>query len=552
MRPPRLRGRALSAARAAAENSATSALLAGVLRKSLGLEELVKVPQSVRGAVPLDMVPLRARRERSLPHDGLALPVPKVWPRTSASLVEALLAKRLDPVELAERARRAATSLAANRVLNVLCADDEARTRREAEAAAARYRAGRPLGPLDGVPYLVKDEVDVAGLPTRCGSMCSPPAPRAADATCVARLQAAGAVFVGKTVMTEWGMSPLGQNPHARMPHNVHHAERAPGGSSTGSAVGVALGVAPLAIGTDGGGSIRIPASLNGLFGIKPTSGRVSRAGDPCEGTVVHLGPIGASVRDLASFLDAVASSPDPLDPLTAPAEPPPAGGFGARLGAGVKRLRIGVPEQELADAAEPVARAVRHALAALEKDGAELVPVAIPLAHVAAPIGYITIGCETFAAHAREWAEDRQLFGEDLRLSFAVLSGISAAEFLDAQRLRTALREQVRSVLADVDLVALPTTQTTAPELGVADRGKAFADTAAIDAMCRFNFLGNLTGLPAGTAPVGAEDGLPIGLQLVGDAWDEATVLGALCHLERIEVARVQKPKAALDLLDG
>jgi aspartyl-tRNA(Asn)/glutamyl-tRNA(Gln) amidotransferase subunit A len=550
VKPPRLRGRALIAARTAAETSATAALLAGVLKKSLGLEQLAALSAELRGPLPLDMIPLRAKASRPLPVDALPVPAPKIWPRSVGSLNDALAQNKIDPELLAERAFQAATTLADNRVLNVLVTSDFERTKREAAESAARRKAGRTLGPLDGIPYLVKDEVDVAQLPTRSGSLCEPGVAKAVDATAVARLSAAGAVFVGKTVMTEWGMSPLGQNPHFKMPHNAHHAERVPGGSSTGSAVGVALGVAPLAIGTDGGGSVRIPASLNGIFGIKPTSGRVSRAGDPCQGTVVHLGPIGVSAYDLAIFLDAVASTADPLDPLTTPAEPPPRGGFGGRLGAGVKKLRIGVPEAEWSDAAGAVAQAGKQALVALEKDGAELVPITMPIARVAAPIGYLTIGCEALAAHKADWAERRHLFGDDLRLSFAVLDGISAAEYLDAQRLRAALRLEARAILETVDLIALPTTQTTAPELGVAERGKAFADTAAIDAMCRFCFLGNLTGLPAGTAPVGLDDGLPIGLQLVGDAWDEAIILGALAHLERIEVARVHKPRAALDLL--
>jgi aspartyl-tRNA(Asn)/glutamyl-tRNA(Gln) amidotransferase subunit A len=174
-----------------------------------------------------------------------------------------------------------------------------------------------------------------------------------------------------------------------------------------------------------------------------------------------------------------------------------------------------------------------------------------MPLANVAAPIGYLTIGSEILAAHWQDFVHRRELMGEDLRLSLAVLSSISAHEFLDAQRLRTALRLESAKLLEDVDVIALPTTATTAPALPVAQRGRAFSDPEAIDAMCRFNFLGNLTGLPAGTAPVGQDvDGLPIGLQIIGDAWDEAIVIGVLGHLERLEVARVPRPKAALDLL--
>ncbi len=552
MKPPRLTGKALIAARVAAENPATSALLRDVLKASLGLDRLAALPTSARGEWPMTQVPIQARAPRELPHAGLGTHERKVWPRSHEELRAAMAAGRTDPAALAERALGIVTSLARNRVLNVLVASDEARTRREAAASATRHRAGRTLGPLDGIPYLVKDEVDVAGLPTRIGTRCESEAPKPTDATIVARLAQAGAVFAGKTVMTEWGMSPLGQNCHYRMPTNAHHAERVPGGSSSGSAVGVAMGAVPFAIGTDGGGSVRIPAALNGVFSIKPTFGRVSRTGS-LSGSVGHVGPIGASPSDLAAFLDAVASEVDPAEPLSTFAAPPPKGGFGSRLGAGVKGLRIGVPESEWADASPEVAERCRAALAALEKEGAQLVQVSMPLAAVAAPLGYITIGCEVFAAKAHFWREARESLADDLRLSFAVLSGLSAAEFGDAQLIRSSLRQETARVLAEVDLIAMPTTVTTAPELSVHDRGKAFADTVAIDAMCRFNFLGNLTGLPAATAPVGVgAHNLPIGLQLIGDAWDEAGVLGALAHLERVGAASVEKPKAALDLLDG
>ncbi|HTJ83650.1 MAG TPA: amidase [Polyangiaceae bacterium] len=552
MKPPRLRGAALTAARVAAESPGTSSVLSGVLKQSLGLDRLGALPASARGAVPVDTTPLRGRADaRALPDQGLDEPKRSGWPRSSGEIAQALAQGKVDATTLTDRVLAALTALGDNRVLNVLAASDPKRSRFEAAESRVRHSEGRVKGALYGVPFLVKDELDVAGLPTRCGSLCEPDEPKAEDATIVSRLASRGAVFVGKTVMTEWGMSPLGQNPNFRMPHNAHHAERCPGGSSSGSAVAVALGIVPFAIGTDGGGSVRIPAALNGVFGIKPTFGRVSRATGGLGGTVGHAGPIASNAVDLARFLDAVASEHDAREALTRVAPPPPPGGFGARVGAGVTKLKVGVPEREWEDADPVVAEACRRALAALEKEGAELVPVRLPLASVSAPIGYLTIGCESFASQAHHFRERRHKMGEDLRLSFAILSGISASELIDAQRLRTALRTETARVMAEVDVLALPTTATAAPPLPVIDRGKAFADTAAIDAMCRFAFLGNLTGLPAGTAPVGVDgEGLPIGLQIMGDAWDEHVVIGVLAHLERIGVASVPKPKSAIDLL--
>jgi len=552
MKPPRLRGAALTAARIAAESPATASVLSGILRQSLGLDRLARLPASARGALPVDTTPLRAHDgERGLPDAKLGEPTRPGWPRSSAELALAIASDKVDAATLTERALAALGRLADDDVLNVLVASDTRRSKFEAAESRARYSAGLAKGALDGVPFLVKDELDVAGLPTRCGSLCEPEDAKPEDATIVSRLASRGAVFVGKTVMTEWGMSPLGQNPNFRMPHNAHHPERCPGGSSSGSAVAVALGVVPFAIGTDGGGSVRIPAALNGIFGIKPTFGRVSRATGGLGGTVGHAGPLASSAVDLAVFLDAVATDHDPREALTRVAPPPPPGGFGARVGAGVEKLRIGVPEREWEDADPEVAAACRAALAKLEKEGAVLVPVNLPLAGVSAPIGYLTIGCESFASQAHHFRERRQKMGEDLRLSFAVLSGIPATEFVDAQRLRTALRLETMRVMAGVDVLAMPTTATTAPALPAIDRGKAFSDPMAIDAMCRFAFVGNLTGLPAGTAPVGVDgEGLPIGLQIVGDAWDEHVIIGVLAHLERTGVASVPKPKSAIDLL--
>ena len=168
---------------------------------------------------------------------------------------------------MAERALQEVERLAGLRPsMNISIAQDRDATLRDADAASARWAAGAPAGPFDGVPFLVKDEFDVAGLPTSLGVRCQPQPLAERDATPVARLRAAGAVFVCKTVLTEWGMSPLGNNVQFAMPHNAHDTTRAAGGSSTGSAVGVALGVAPFATGGDGGGSIRIPAALNGIL----------------------------------------------------------------------------------------------------------------------------------------------------------------------------------------------------------------------------------------------------------------------------------------------
>jgi aspartyl-tRNA(Asn)/glutamyl-tRNA(Gln) amidotransferase subunit A len=552
MKPPRLSGSTLAAVRMAAETKGTDAAIREVMKRGLGIDQLAGLPEAWRGAVPLDARPLAARGPRRV-DDVRATPPPMhAWPRPAAAYTHAYKDRLTTPRRVAERALYEIERLAQLRpCMNIAAAKDRDATLRDADAATRRWAEGKPVGPLDGVPFLVKDEFDVRGFPTTLGVRCLPQPVAESDATPVARLRGAGAVFVCKTVLTEWGMSPIGNNVHFPMPHNAHDATRAPGGSSTGSAVGVALGIAPLATGGDGGGSIRIPASLNGVFGIKPTFGRVSRTGDGFKGSVAHAGPIASSTADLATFLDLTATAPDPADELTSWAPPPPEGGFGALIGAGVRGLRIGVDEASFRDASEPVVAACRDALRALEREGAVLVDVSLHVAHHAHQIGYLSIGPESLVAHRREWMEQRDLLGDDLRLAFAVLSGMTALEHLDAQRLRAGLRRELCHALAGVDVIAMPTTAITAPRYAEEDEKVAFSDPPALEGLTRYTFLCNLTGNPAGTAPVGCDgSGLPIGLQIIGDAWDEVMVLAVLAHLERTGVATVRRPPGAVDLL--
>ena len=366
----------------------------------------------------------------------------------------------------------------------------------------------------------------------------------------VRRLREAGAIVIGLSNMTEYGMTPAGFNPHRKMPRNPHDPRHIAGGSSTGSGVAVATGLVPFAIGADGGGSIRIPSALNGVFGIKPTWGRVSRAGDPSGGSVAHLGPLASSTLDLAHVLEII-GNPDPLDAETASAPPLARGSLVRALGRGVKGLRIGVDAGEWAEASAAVQQAGREALTALEKDGAVLVDVSESLLRHAPAMGYLAIGLEARSLLASVWDAHADDFTADLQVSMNVLAEVSALEYLDAQRLRVGLRAAVARLFRDVDLLALPTTVDTASPVTDAQFESGFLDAQTIGKLCRFNFMGNLTGLPAASVPVGVDASrLPIGLQLVGDAWDEATVLAAAAHLERLGVATCARPKINVDIL--
>jgi aspartyl-tRNA(Asn)/glutamyl-tRNA(Gln) amidotransferase subunit A len=553
IKTPRMSGVALTSLARLARSRAGSAALKGILRGELKVGLLAALPDALRGDVPLDTRPLQARPPRT-PDDARLPPVGGgSWAGTSDTFARAYADGATTPRDVMERVYEAARELAARTpTVGPLLDSAVATAMGEAEASTARWKAKRAHGPLDGVPFAVKEQTAVRGLPRRGGAPYSDASPQRDDATCVARLRERGAIPIGTTPMTEWGMTPIGFNPHRAMPRNPHATDFTAGGSSTGSGVAVATGLVPLALGVDGGGSIRIPSALNGVFGIKPTWGRVSRHGDLSSGSVAHAGPLAASTLDLARALD-VMGPRDPSDPQTDFAPPPAHGSLERALSRGVKGLRLGIEEREWRDAPRAIAKACEDAVEALERAGAKVVHVQIPLARFAPAIGYVTIGLEACSALRAEWRDHADEMSRDLQVNLSALQTLSAIDFLDAARLRAGLRRQAQAAFAEVDLLALPTTAMTAPSVTDAEMTGGFVDASVMDALCRFAFLGNLTGLPAGSCPVGRDArGLPIGFQLVGDAWDESTVLAAMAHLERLGVAKAERPIVAVDILGG
>ena len=479
------------------------------------------------------------------PHDGEG-------PATVATLHTAYRDAHTTPSEVLSALLNASSTALGHTAHSPFVAVDEARARADADASTQRFRDGAPLGPLDGVPVPVKDEVHIRGLPT-AGGTAYLTAPATEDAWVVQRLRAAGAIVFAKTACTEWGMNPVGINAHTPMPRNPWKPDHAAGGSSTGSAVAVAMGLAPVALGSDGGGSIRIPAALCGVFGLKPTWVRIGRTGDTWgPGTMPHLGPLGASPADLVSFLTATAGV-DPHDPATrmAPDAHDVAAAWRAALGRGVRGARIGVDDALWADVDPDVARIAMAAVDALVADGAVKVSVSLPLAAHAPGIGALTIASESSANLSDDFAAHGTAFGDELALILRIMGALPARDLLGAARTRAALRRQVASCFAsDVDLLALPSTATTAPRYPRTEHLQDVLWTSATSAMTRTAFLGNLTGLPAGTAPVGLHQGLPVGLQLIGDAWDEASVLAGLAQVERIGLSAIGAPQGRYSIL--
>ncbi|AKU99200.1 Aspartyl-tRNA(Asn) amidotransferase subunit A [Labilithrix luteola] len=546
---PRLSGTPLRSLARLSKTRVGSRALQRMLRGDLGVDRLAELPEALRGDVPLDTRPHPGRAPRDLPSEGLPI-TSHGWAESSASLTAAYRNGQRSPYEVARKVLDEARRLARlSPSVGPVCDFSEESALADAQASAARWRLGRALGPLDGVPMLVKEQTAVKGLPRRSGTTFLDGAPQENDATAVARMRAAGAIVIGTTVMTELGMTPNGSNAKRVMPRNPHDTNHIAGGSSTGSGVAVATGLVPFAIGADGGGSIRIPSAMNGVFGIKPTWGRVSRSGDVSTGTVAHLGPIAGCTLDLAHMLELM-SGHDANDPQTFAAPPRERGSFISAIGRGVRGLVIGVPESEWADASEPVARAGKAALSALEKAGAKLVPVRLELASYAMSIGVVIIAAEARASVREDWRTKRDEMGDDLQVTFSAIDGFEASEYLDVCRLRTGLRHELSSAFRTIDLLALPSTVSPAARVTDTDMRTGFLDTKVLDGLCRFAFLGNLSGLPALSAPVGCDaNGLPLGLQLVGDAWDEATVFAAAGHLERLGVALPRRPRVTADL---
>jgi Asp-tRNA(Asn)/Glu-tRNA(Gln) amidotransferase A subunit family amidase len=429
------------------------------------------------------------------------------------------------PVDVAERVLAASSESAAHvPPLHIFIAQERADVLRQAEESLARHRRGEAKSPLDGVPVAVKDEVDMVPYPTTVGTAYLGRERAIHDATVVARLRSAGAVLIGKANMHEIGITPTGLNPHKGACRNPHDPRTDPGGSSSGSAAAVAAGLAPLALGADGGGSIRIPAAFCGVVGLKATFGRVSEHGAfPLCWSVGHLGPIAATATDCAIGY-AVLAGRDPKDPQSLRQPTPTLEGFARDDLDGV---RIGVYSPWFDDAAPDVVQSTRAMLDLLVGRGAVVVEIAIPdlellqLAHV------LTIVSEMRAAILPHIDTHRREMGLNVRMILSLASAITSSDYVTAQRIRTLFSDRFDAIFRNVDVIATPTTGCTAPVIRADALPDGESDIPLIDNIMRFVRPANFLGFPAISFPCGYDrDGLPIGFQAMGRAFDEALLL--------------------------
>ncbi|NML42661.1 AtzE family amidohydrolase [Ramlibacter sp. G-1-2-2] len=411
------------------------------------------------------------------------------------------------------------------------------RARTEADAIDRRRAAGEPLPPLAGLPYAVKNLFDIEGVTTLAGSKINRElAPARADAALVQRLREAGAVLVGALNMDEYAYGFSTENTHYGAARNPHDAARMAGGSSGGSGAAVAAGQVPLALGSDTNGSIRVPASLCGVWGLKPTFGRLSRRGTyPFVHSIDHLGPLADSVEGLALSYDAMQGA-DPLDPGCHALRAQPAVPHLAR---GVEGLRIGLLGGYFHDLAGPAARAAAQ-LAARTLGASE--EVEWPDAAAARAAAFIVTASEGGALHLDDLRRRPQDF-EPLSVDRFIAGALQpAAWYLRAQRFRRAYRARVNALFEHWDLLIAPATPVSAPRIGeewIDINGQRHPSRPSLGLLTQpISFAG----CPVVAAPLWPEGagGLPIGVQLIAAPWREDLCLRAAQVLQDEGVARL------------
>jgi len=449
--------------------------------------------------------------------------VPAISETIHLTLEDAAIAvreRRVSPAELTETclARIEAVEPRLNAFVTVTA--DLARS--QAREAQDEIAAGRYRGPLHGIPVAVKDLFATKGIRTTAGSRILADWVPDEDATVVRRLREAGAVLLGKLGLHEFAYGISSVNPHFGDVRNPWDTTKIPGGSSGGSAVAVVAGEAYAALGSDTGGSIRIPASLCGCVGLKPTFGRASLFGAvPLSWSLDHPGPLARTVRDVAIATAAIAGY-DPRDPISADRPVPD---FLAGIDAGPQRLRVGVPTDHVWDGCDPaIATGVRAAIEALARAGAEILEIRWPRAAEYAKAASAVLGVEARAYHEGAFPGRSAEYGPLVRARLASQGDVDAETYARSMKLLLEARAGAADRdLEGVDVLAMPTVPSRAWTI---DQAKEIARPSE---WTRITRIFDLTGQPAISVPCGIDpDGIPVGLQFASRMWDEAAALRA------------------------
>jgi aspartyl-tRNA(Asn)/glutamyl-tRNA(Gln) amidotransferase subunit A len=445
------------------------------------------------------------------------------WQLSLSAAGAAMRARELSPVELTDSVLDRIDAVEDR--INAFATVTADLARKAAAEAEQRIVEGASLGPLDGIPLGVKDLYETAGVPTTSSSQVRASFVPTSDAAMVASLRAAGMVLVGKTHTHEFAYGAT--TPTTRNPWDV---ERVPGGSSGGSGAAVAAGECMVGLGSDTGGSIRIPAAVCGTVGLKPTYGRVSRRGvASLSWSLDHVGPLTRNVVDAAHVLTATAGF-DRADPATVDVPVPDyAAEMAAAADRGLAGVRVGVPGNFYFEHVQPeVEASVRAAIAELERLGATLVEVRIPYDRQIRAVQWAILGPEASAYHQRDLRATPELYTEEVRVALEAGEFVPATDYIQATRFRTLMQQAWRELFDRIDVLAAPAVPVVAPR---ADQDLVrWADGTTerpTDCLVRLSTPANLTGLPALSVPCGPVDGLPVGLQLIGRPFAEGALLG-------------------------
>lgn len=454
----------------------------------------------------------------------------------------------ITPVEAAERLiTLVESSNSGKKPLRAVIKMDTEDLLNQASASAERFERGKPLGILDGIPIGIKDEIDQRGYTTSVGTSFLGKEKVQEDAESVRRLREAGALLFGKTNMHEIGIGVTGLNPHFGVVRNPHNRNHYTGGSSSGSAAAVAAGLCPGAVGADGGGSIRIPAALCGVTGLKPTYARISEHGAaPLCWSVAHIGPIAATVRDTAILYGFMAGADSNMKVSTIQ---PEADLLGIEK-KGLNGIRLGFYPEWFYDCDREIHPLLNRTLEFFEDLGADVVKVEIPELEEMRVAQLISIVSEMSAAMNSSYNRHRKDFGLDTRVNLAIGRRLSNIDYIQAQRMRTRAIDIFNTVLSDVDAVITPMTAIAAPPIPPDALPAGESNLPMLSDIMRYAPMGNLTGLPALSVPAGfTPDKLPVGLQIMGRAWEESLLLRIGMNLELTYIPR--RPEVYLTPLE-
>jgi aspartyl-tRNA(Asn)/glutamyl-tRNA(Gln) amidotransferase subunit A len=454
---------------------------------------------------------------------------------TLAGAADAIKCGNLRPVELVQLFLQQIAER--NPAINAFITVAEREAQRDAKQAEDLIKRGKYLGPLHGIPIAVKDIFETAGIMTTGGSKILRNHIPSTDAVAVRKLREHGAVVIGKTNLHEWAVGATNINPHYGATRNPWDLDRVPGGSSGGSAAALAAGMCLGALGTDTGGSIRIPASACGVVGLKPTRGLVSLTGVmPFSWSLDHAGPLALNVQDCAMLLDAI-NGYDPEDPESVPR--PTEGNYQDYSRRPVDGLRIAVPKNYFFESVpEEITRAVHDAGRVLEKSGTHVSEVSYPDVEEDERAGVLIRLAEGATVHYRDLVERKAEIGPDVVERLERGLRVSVTEYALAKRMQAKKVRSRARFFEEFDLLVTPTLPIEAPTILGMDSVRAAVE------LTKFTSPFNLAGLPAISIPCGfTRNGLPIGLQFVAGHWKESTLLSAAHFYEEATEWKNKRP---------